>query len=138
MKFFWSLLICFALFSSAEAQPSKSRSEQIEAVKVAFITQKLNLNSDEAEKFWPVYNSYQKELNEIFKVKRQAKSNKDRDADGVLDSELEFESKLLDVRKKYKTEFSKVISSEKVLMLYRAEREFREHLIKELKDRRNN
>ncbi len=138
MKFFWSLLICFALFSSAEAQPKQSRSEQIEAVKVAFITQKLNLNSDEAEKFWPVYNNYQKEINELVKIKRQAKSSNNRDADGVLNSELEFETKLLDIRKKYKQEFSKVVSSDKVLMLYRAEREFREHLIKELKDRRNN
>ncbi|WP_026898591.1 hypothetical protein [Daejeonella oryzae] len=138
MKWIWSLLIGFAMFSSAQAQSPQNRSQQIEAVKVAFITQKLDLNTEEAEKFWPVYNNYQKEVYGLLKLKKQAKSNQDNNADDVLNSELEFEGRLLDIRKKYKQEFSKVIPSEKVLQLYRAEREFREHLIKELKERRKN
>ena len=138
MKWIWSLLVGIALFSSVHAQPPQNRLQHIESVKVAFITQKLDLKTQEAEKFWPVYHNYQKEINGLIKQKRQSRLNQDRNADEALDSELEFEGRLLEIRKKYKQEFSKVIPSEKVLMLYKAEREFREHLIKELKERRKN
>ena len=138
MKWIWSLLFSAALISSAKAQAPQNRMQRIESVKVAFISQKLDLNPEEAEKFWPVYNVYQKEIHALLKLKRQEKYNKANNADNILNNELDFETRLLDIRKKYRQEFAKVISSEKVLMLYRAEREFREHLIKELKDRRKN
>ena len=138
MKWIWSFLIFVALSSSAEAQSPQNRSQQIEAVKIAFITQKLDLTPKEAEKFWPVYHNYQKEVFGLLKLKRESKNSTDKSADDVLNSELAFEERLLDIRKKYKQEFSKVIPPEKVLLLYSAEREFREHLIKELKDRRKN
>lgn len=118
------------------AQDKGQKNQQVEAVKIAFITQKLDLNSSEAEKFWPVYNRYQGEMREVFKLRRAAKNKKDADADDKLTGELDFESRLLDIRKKYKQEFSKVISSEKVSQFYAAEREFREQMIRELKDRR--
>jgi hypothetical protein len=49
---------------------------------------------------------------------------------------MEMESRMLEIRKKYTREFSKVISSEKVLHLYEAEKEFRRELIKRLQERR--
>ena len=35
---------------------------QIKAMKTAYITEELNLSASEAEKFWPVYNSYRTNL----------------------------------------------------------------------------
>lgn len=131
MRLIWSFLICLVIALPASAQDKSQRSQQVESVKIAFITQKLNLNTSEAEKFWPVYNSYQKEMRELFKQKRELKKANDR-----LDNELDFESRLLDIRKKYKKEFAKVIPADKVLQFYDAEREFREQMIKELKERR--
>lgn len=136
MRLIWSFLICLVMALPLSAQDKSQRSQQVETVKIAFITQKLSLNTSEAEKFWPVYNSYQKEMRELFKQRRDAKKTKDANADDKLDNELDFESRLLEIRKKYKQEFSKVIPSEKVLQFYEAEREFREQMIKELKDRR--
>lgn len=136
MRLIWSFLICLVMTLPLSAQDKSQRSQQVESVKIAFITQKLNLNSSEAEKFWPVYNNYQKEMRELLKQRRDAKKKKDANADDKLDNELDFESRLLELRKKYKQEFSKVIPSEKVLQFYEAEREFREQMIKELKDRR--
>jgi hypothetical protein len=43
---------------------------------------------------------------------------------------------MLDLKKKYKKLYSKTISAEKILLLYQAEREFRERLIKQLNHRR--
>jgi hypothetical protein len=136
MKFIWSFLFCLIIALPLSAQEKALRNQQIEAVKIAFITQKLNLSSTEAEKFWPVYNSYQGELREVFKQRREARSKKAANPNEKLNGELDFEDHLLEIRKKYKQEFSKVIPAEKVLRFYAAEREFREQMIEELKDRR--
>ncbi|NJN77117.1 MAG: hypothetical protein HC803_01320 [Saprospiraceae bacterium] len=37
-------------------------SEKIEAFRVAFFTQKLDLTESESQAFWPIYNAYQKDL----------------------------------------------------------------------------
>jgi len=43
---------------------------------------------------------------------------------------------MLELKKKYKKLYLKAIPAEKVLLVYQAEREFREHLIKQLNHRR--
>ena len=70
----------------------------------------------------------------VFNARRTAKN----DPDDKLDGELDIETRLLDTRKKYKQEFSKVIASEKVSLFFQAEREFREQMIRELRERRKN
>ena len=45
---------------SAQAQPGK-RMERIHAIKVAYLTDKLQLTSEQSEKFWPIYNRYEEE-----------------------------------------------------------------------------
>jgi len=137
MRMIWSFLICLVMALPLSAQEKSQRSQQIESVKVAFITQKLNLNSAQAEKFWPVYNTYQQELRVVYKQRREARDKQKANPDQKMDNELEFESRLLNIRKKYKEEFSKVLPADKVLSFFDAEREFRETMIKELKDRRN-
>jgi hypothetical protein len=136
MRMIWSILICLVIALPLSAQEKSQRSQQIESVKVAFITQKLSLNTTEAEKFWPVYNNYQQELRVVYKQRREARAKQKANPNDKTNNELDFESRLLNIRKKYKDEFSKVLPSEKVLSFFDAEREFREQMIKELKDRR--
>lgn len=103
------------------AQPG----EKIEALKVAFITKELNLTSDEAHKFWPVYNQYFAEL------KRARQENKT--------DELAFEEKALGIRKKYKPEFKKVLNDdERVNKVFVIDRNFKEMLRKEIQKRAKN
>jgi hypothetical protein len=104
----------------ANAQRQQSRSEKIQALKIAFITQKLELNPQEAQSFWPVYNQYQKELSEFY-------ANKSENV-------LENEEKLLNIRKKYKPSFEKVLGPQKLNSFYNAERDFRNVLIRQLKN----
>ena len=112
-------------FSLANAQGNRGgRSEKVEALKIAFLTQKLQLTSAEAEKFWPVYNQYEDEIQSV------RKDNKTSDM-------LEGEQRLLDIRKKYRGSFEKILGAQKINTLYSAEKEFRSILIKRLKERRN-
>ena len=105
---------------SAQGNPNQ-QGEKVQALKIAFITQKLQLTSAEAEKFWPVYNQYTEEIKGITKMSG---------TNDVLDNEQQ----LLNVRKKYKTTFEKVIGPQKMNNLFNAEREFRNVLIKRLKN----
>jgi len=122
-KYLLLFLMIFGSFSFAIAQNENGqRSEKIQALKIAFITQKLHLTSGEAEKFWPVYNDYQNEI-------RQLRGNKNDDV-------LENEQKLLDIRKKYKPSFEKILGPQRLNDLYNAERDFRNVLIRSLKEQR--
>ena len=58
-KILASLTMVLAVASSLFAQPEKKK-EDIKAMKIGFITNELNLTPDEAQKFWPVYNEFQK------------------------------------------------------------------------------
>jgi len=135
-KGLWVFVVCLALTLPAFAQKNWGRSEQIESIKVAFITSKLDLTSDEAQKFWPVYNNYTTEFLELLKKRREARYNKNTDPDETISADLVYESKMLELKKKYRKLYAKAIPPEKILALYKAENEFREHLYKQLNNRR--
>lgn len=123
-KYLLFLIAIFGSFSFVMGQNNNSqRGEKIKALKIAFITQKLQLTSAEAEKFWPVYNQYDNEI-------RQLRSN-NRNGDV-----LENEQKLLDTRKRYKSSFEKILGPQRLNDLYNAERDFRNVLIRRLKEQR--
>jgi hypothetical protein len=124
-NFLLILSFLFTGFTSFAQQPdAATKREKIQALKIAFITQKLELTSDEAQRFWPVYNRYEAELHQTMQ------DNKGGD---VIDNE----EKMLNIRKKYRTEFSKVLGQPKMNKLFATEKEFRGVLMRQLKERRN-
>ena len=110
------------LFANAQNENAQ-RAGKIQELKIAFITQKLELTPTEAEKFWPVYNQYDNEIRNL------RKDNKNGD---VLDNE----QKLLDIRKKYKPSFERILGPQRSNNLYNTERDFRNVLIRRLKNQR--
>ena len=109
----------------AQDEQPKNDGGRIEALKIAFITKKLNLSTEEAQKFWPIYNKY---MDEVRKAHQDSKTNKE--------PELQREEKLLSIRKRYNDEFGKAISTEKVNNFFRVEREFNGAIQKEMLERR--
>lgn len=118
--------------------------ENIEAQKVAFLTKKLDLTPEEAQKFWPVYNQYDDKLQELRKKRREdmknAKENfdalTDKEIEQLVDNEIAFRQKELDIQKEYHGKFKSLLPIKKVAQLYRADEEFKRFLLKELKDRK--
>lgn len=118
------IFLSFSFSSSiAQGNPPGKKAERVQALKVAFITQKLELTTDEAQKFWPVYNQYETELKQVIRSSR-----------GGGDV-LENEEKVLNLKKKYKSEFIKAVGEQKTTAFYNAEREFRGVLLRQLKNR---
>ena len=124
------LIIVIALGASLvsvaqDEDGDKNNGGRLEALKIGYLTKKLNLSTDEAQKFWPIYNQY---MGEIRKTRFDARQNKE--------GEIPTEEKLLNIRKKYNGEFNKALSSEKVNTFFKAEKEFGTVLQKELMERR--
>lgn len=115
----------------------EERIERLESAKIAFLTQRIDLTSREAEKFWPVYNQYQNELKALMQQRKSDMQKQNQlSANDQIDRQLDMESKILELKKRYTREFGKVLSPEKIVKLFQAERDFKNELIKELRERK--
>jgi hypothetical protein len=123
-------IILFILYTglafSTMAQDEQKDLQRLQAYKIAFLTKKLTLSPEEAQRFWPIYNKYEEELRAARIENRQNKA-----------SEIATDEKILNIRKKYNGEFSKALSTEKVNTLFRSEREFAMMVQRELMERRS-
>ena len=118
------VLMAFGSFWANAQDDGGKRREKIQALKIAFITQKLGLTAEEAQRFWPIYGQYETEIKSIL-------------AKSTNDDVIENDESLLNIRKKYRPEFSKIIGQDRTNRLFIAEREFRGVLLQHLKNRNN-
>lgn len=125
-----------------DMQIPEDRMQEIKAQKTAFLTQRLDLSPEEAQKFWPVYNQFDKELEGVRNSMREDHKDVKKDADlteaeasAAIEKQLASRQKELDIRKKYVPEFKKAIGAVKTLRLAKAERDFRRELIKRVRQR---
>lgn len=98
--------------------------KKIQAMEMAFITKELNLNPDEAQKFWPIFNQYRTEM----KGMSVNKNSNDH---------LEKQQKQLDIRKKYRDDFTKVMTHERANKVFGAEDEFKSLVRREFQKRQS-
>lgn len=119
-------LLYVGIAFSANAQDEQRDAGRLQAYKIAFLTKKLNLSPEEAQRFWPIYNKYEGEMRAARLENRQNKT-----------TEIATEEKILGIRKKYNDEFTKALSTEKVNTFFRSEREFGNIVQKEIMERRN-
>lgn len=132
------LLFTFSMFG----QVDKEKREQVKALKVSFLTTELNLTSDEAEKFWPVYNSYEQKffalkhgkMRPLIKRIDAVANMTDKEALNYLDQLQEIEKELFDVRQKLVTDLKPILSPVKILKLKKAEDDFNKKLLSKYKD----
>ena len=139
------LLLAWSLNSFAQGGIFKEKREQIRSLKVAFITDKLQLTSAEAEKFWPLYNALdekqqtlrQEKLRSFIERKDDNTVDKmsEKDASNLL-SQIEItEDEMYQSRKKFITSLKGILSSVKIIKLKKAEEEFNRKLLKQYKEK---
>ena len=114
--------------------------EKLNNYKIGFFTKKLNLTSQEAEKFWPVYNDYQTQRNQIQIEKLKLNRNFNLNESTLSDKQLEEmgdkyvdclvqESNLAVV---FHKKLKEVLPPAKVIMYYQAENQYKIQLLNEL------
>lgn len=140
------LFFVFLSFSAFGQKEMKSR-EKIRSLKIAFITQELDLSAKEAQQFWPVYNEYDKKIrnlerNERFKIRTIIKEANGHEniteakAAEVLKRIHEIEKQIVDSKLEMDRKLAKIISKKKILKLRHLEREFVRDLMNKLRSQR--
>lgn len=118
--------------------------ERIKTLKVAFITEQLDLSSKEAQRFWPVYNAHEDALEAIRKEERQRFGGRlgdmeglgGREADGLLESFTKIQAEKHTLEQDFIKELKGVIPSVKIIKLLRAEENFKKRLLQQFRKRR--
>ncbi|MBC9795979.1 hypothetical protein [Sinomicrobium weinanense] len=137
-----ALLLLFFSFPAAHAQ-EKSKKERIKTLKVAYITEKLSLTTSEAQKFWPVYNTYYDNVSRLRhqehkNIKHKIRSGEidqmsDKEANQLLAQLEDIEKKVYEEDVLLTKKLKKVLPAKKILLLKRAEKDFYRELLYKLK-----
>ena len=133
-------LLATTAFGQKNKADRKAHKEKIQAMKVGYITEKLDLKAAEAEKFWPIYNEYDAKMDETRKSIRRLHKN-DATIDEMTDAEVEqmitkhnnARQKELDLMNEYHARFKAILPIKKVAKLYTAEQGFKRELLKKLR-----
>ena len=115
--------------TTADAASLDALVDAIRANRKALVAVNLQLTDDEAGKFWPVYDRYQKESNAVgdrllavIKDYSDSFPNiSDDKAMKLVDDYLTIENDRVAVRRTYVPEFAKVLSGRKIARLYQIE-----------------
>ncbi|MBP6978810.1 MAG: hypothetical protein PHD61_04510 [Bacteroidales bacterium] len=141
-------LFCLALtiltlsVSGQPDTPADSKRDVVKAHKIAFLTDRLSLTPEEAQRFWPVYNEYQDKKEIVQKEMFKGMDLRDMDIDvltdeeatEIADNQIIKAQKLLDVQKEYHIKFKEVLPIQKVLKLYQAEKDFQHELLRKMRE----
>lgn len=127
MKKFFLLFGCITfatLLTNAQqvVNPGSGR-EKIKMLEIGYFTRQLQLSANEAEKFWPMYEQYRGELKTLIR-------------DRSISDDLERQQRALDIRKKYRGHFERILDKERGARVYETEDNFKSMVRKEMQQRR--
>ncbi len=115
--------------------------EQVEAERIAFLTRYLELTSDEAKEFWPVYNDY-RNRRELLTQERQSaawyfnqnwRNLQVDEIEEIADKFISLQVQEAKLSEEYHEKFRSVLPAVKVMRLYEAENMFRMQLLRRVR-----
>ncbi len=140
------LLFLFIIFNYSISLGQEGSREKVKAFKIAHITEQLNLSSEEAQKFWPIYNAHEKIMEQLKRKERASikiirESNgfdglSDKKAEEFVNNYLITEEKKYQERENLILKLKHVLPNRKILKLIKAEKDFKRKLLKQLRHRR--
>ncbi|MBC6698484.1 hypothetical protein [Hymenobacter sp. BT190] len=142
--FFRTLLLCLLATGPAIAQQGArpgGRLSQLENAKIAYLTEKIVLTQDQAQRFWPVYNEFTQKRRDLNRRMRQLRTD---EPDGLSDAQIKdnltqvlaLRQQEVNLEKEYLDKFQKVLTIRQVGKLFVAERQFTRDVLKRVADRR--
>jgi Skp family chaperone for outer membrane proteins len=138
MKTLTSLLFIISFSLTTVAQPNR---DKIKTLKIAYITEQLNLSEKEAQQFWPIYNNFEEENSNFrkqgYNARKKADLNTISEEDAlILLKEMRMnENKRQSLENDFIDRLTKVISAKKIIMLHKIEDDFKRKMFDEYKKR---
>jgi len=134
-------LLDVGFVTAQQKKCNHAKREAMEAQKVAFITKKVGLTAEEAEKFWPLYNQFTTQRHELRLQARAVRHSVSSDWSedeykNALQQLQKIETQQHALKQKYHKEFLKILSAEKVFNYYTAENEYKKELLKHIEQGR--
>jgi hypothetical protein len=144
MKILAAFLLMTFAFSFSMVSAQNQNRERLDAYKIALFTKRMNLTSQEAEKFWPVYNEYQNQRTQlqvekqtIMRTFNQSESTlSDKEISELGDRYCEILVKESSLAVTFHKKLQEVLPPAKIIRLYQAENQYRLQLLNELQNRR--
>ena len=138
------LVLILALLTVMAVKAQNTNREKLDAYRVGFFTKKLNLTSEEAEKFWPAYNEYQKKKNELQRERIMLVRDFNQNESALSDKELtEIGDNLIatfsrenELAQDFHKKLRDLLSPGKVIRYYQAENQWKAQLLNELQENR--
>lgn len=136
------LLILILVLSISAFSQDKDRYERIKALKIAFITERLELTESEAQSFWPIYNAFDSENQKLRKEtkgkfrKIDFESMGDQEAKKLLEDMMIVDTKKHDLKQKFANDLLKVLPAKKIILLKATEDAFNRRMMEQFKKRR--
>lgn len=135
MKKYTLVLLFTLLVGAVYAQRGGERydPEKLKAAKVAFITTRLDLNSEQAEKFWPIYNEFSDKREAMIRQMAELNDRRDQpiseeEAKNRVEKRFELQQQLLNEEKNFVSKASSVISYNQLFLLNGLSRDFARHI----------
>lgn len=122
---------------------AQSNRDKIKTLKIAFITEKLNLSEKEAQKFWPIYNSFEEEKSrlreEAYNVRKKTniETLSEDEAKQLLKEIRAKENKRQAIENDFVDKLTNIISAKKIILLHKIEDDFKRKMFEEYKKRKN-
>lgn len=146
MRFLYLCLLFLVSYGSIAQRPQRSSGftssqtegqDRIAQIKIAKLTTDMKMSKAQAEKFWPIYHSFDAERRDVRREIRALSRNISEDDDAYRKQEKiqELKQKELDLTKRYKGNFLKVISEQQYGMMLTSEERFNQTLLDRLKER---
>ncbi|MEN1785819.1 MAG: hypothetical protein AAGF77_11855 [Bacteroidota bacterium] len=117
--------------------------DRIRSFKVAFITEQLALTPQEAQQFWPVYNTHEIALQKLRKRERQqfgspSQQNldlSDAEATQLLEQFDRLQQEKHTLEQQFLKDLKTVLPPRKIVKLLKAERDFKKRLLQQVRKR---
>lgn len=122
----------------AQDEQTVPENDQIRAQRGAYITQRLQLSSQEAAHFWTIFNEYEERktaINEEFR-RSVVRPRTESEANQLMQRRFQQEEDLLNLKREFFNRLKEKVPATKLVMIPQAEREFRRDLLRQLRQRR--
>ncbi|HAX14306.1 MAG TPA: hypothetical protein DCX87_01735 [Leeuwenhoekiella sp.] len=137
-------VLCLGLSGHAQ---KKDRHEQIKALRVPFLTEELNLTPAEAEKFWPIYNTYDCKMVDLRSRERalfeekffesgSKKNLTEKEANKLMAEYNDIQRSKYEIESQLMTDLTQKLPASKMVFLPEAEHKFGRKLWEEYKKRK--
>ncbi|WP_458625891.1 hypothetical protein [Winogradskyella sp. PC D3.3] len=139
MKIIHTLLLTLFVCASVFAQ--RPNREKIKALKIAHITDQMDLTETEAQKFWPIYNANEDAENKL--RERSSNRRKSKNPDELSEDEARLllldmeniEKQKVELQSKLLKDLFEILPAKKIIKLYQAEHSFKQKMFEEYKKR---